>query len=67
MYVLLKTKVSGIGGQRLRVLKETPSIKYKNALYGFKKHSEREYHKTVTLRSFEYIKCFEGKQQTIEI
>lgn len=58
--------MDSIGGQKLGVLKETPLIKYKDALYDFKKHSEREYHKTATLRSFEFMKCFEGKQQTIE-
>jgi len=28
---------------------------------------EREYHKTAIVRSLEFIKCFEGKQKTIEI
>jgi len=55
------------GGQKLGILKETPLIKYKDALYDLKKHCEREYHKTATLRSLEFIKCFEGKQQTIEV
>ena len=65
--VLFGPKVSGIGEQKLGILKETPLIKYKDALYDLKKHCEREYHKTATLRSLEFIKCFEGKQQTIEV
>ncbi|XP_050066479.1 zinc finger MYM-type protein 1-like [Aphis gossypii] len=65
--VLFGPKVGGIGGQRLGILKETPLIKYKDALYDLKKHAEREYHKTAILRSFEFIKCFEGKQQTVEV
>lgn len=65
--VLFGPKVGGIGGQRLGILKETPLIKYKDALYDLKKHSEREYHKTAILRSFEFIKCFEGRQQTVEV
>lgn len=47
--VLFGPKVGGIGGQRLGILKETPLIKYKDALYDLKKHSEREYHKTTIL------------------
>lgn len=65
--VLFRPKVGEIEGQKLEVLKETPFVKYKDALYDLKKHLEREYHKTATLRSFEFIKCFESKQQTIEV
>jgi len=48
-------------------LKETALIKYKDGLYDLKKHCEREYHEIATLRSLEFIECFEGKQQTIEV
>lgn len=64
--VLFEPKVGGVGGQKLGVLKETSLIKYNDALNDFKKHSEREYHKTAIVQSYEFIKCFEGKQ-TIEI
>ncbi|XP_060846349.1 uncharacterized protein LOC132926015 [Rhopalosiphum padi] len=65
--VLFGPKFGGIGGQRLGVLKEIPMIKYKDALHDFKIHMEREYHKTAIVRSLEFIKCFKGKQKTIEI
>lgn len=61
------TKSGWYWGQKLGILKETPLTKYKDALYDLKKHCEREYHKTATLRLLEFIKCFEGKQQTIEV
>lgn len=34
-------------------------IKFKGAKHDFKNHSERGYHKTVVLQSYEFIKCFE--------
>lgn len=42
-------------------------IKFKDALQDFKIHMEREYHKTAIVRSLEFIKCFEGKQKTVDI
>lgn len=59
--------MGGFGGLRLGILNGIPMIKYKDALHDFKKHMEREYHKTAVVRSLEFINCFEGKQEIIEI
>lgn len=41
-------------------------VKFKDALQDFKKHSEREYHYSAIVESYEFVKCFEGKQQNID-
>lgn len=55
--VLFGPKVGGYGGQKLGILKEIPMVKFKDALHDFKKHSQREYHKTAVVQSYEFLKC----------
>lgn len=65
MSVLFGPEVGRFEGQKLEILKEIPMIKFKDTLYGFKKHSEKEYHKTAVVQSYEYLTYFKGKLNDI--